>query len=191
MTAQIEINPTTLAKYKEIIDFIYEATAKPEGYSGSMSAFGIRPSYVAAELVARGVLKKSGTKTRPVYNWYSGAMAPTKNFYESVAKACVKKERDCSARSVAKKKAAEKALPTPTIQENAIDVVLEPIDEKPIRTVDISVIPDNELIDELKRRGVNLIPEPTPREMMERLAALGYKGKLTIIRTETIDIEKF
>lgn len=188
MTAQIEINPTTLAKYKEIIDFIYEATAKPEGYSGAMSAFGTRPYYVAAELVARGVLKKSGTKTRPVYNWYSSAMAPTKNFYESVAKACVKKERDCSARSVAKKKAAEKASPIQPVQETT-DVVLEPIDEKP--TVDISVIPDDELICELKRMGMNLIPEPTEDEMMERLAALGYKGKLTITRTETIDIENF
>lgn len=188
MTAQIEINPTTLAKYKEIIDFIYEATAKPEGYSGAMSAFGTRPSYVAAELVARGVLKKSGTKTRPVYNWYSGAMAPTKNFYESVANACVKKERDCSARSVAKKKAAEKTEPIQPVQETTA-VVLEPIDEKP--TVDISVIPDDELIGELKKRGVNLIPEPTETEMMKRLADLGFKGELTRTHIETFDIGKY
>lgn len=49
----------------------------------------------------------------------------------------------------------------------------------------------SELRDELNRRGVKLIAEPTPREMMERLAKLGYKGKLTITRTETIDIENF
>ena len=48
-----------------------------------------------------------------------------------------------------------------------------------------------ELAEELARRGVKLIPEPTPREMMERLAKLGYKGKLTVTRIETIDIENF
>ena len=49
----------------------------------------------------------------------------------------------------------------------------------------------DELSDELKKRGVKLIPEPTPRAMMPRLAALGYKGKLTYTRVETIDIENF
>lgn len=49
----------------------------------------------------------------------------------------------------------------------------------------------DELVSEIKARGVNLIPEPSPREMMERLAALGYKGKLTYTRVETIDIENF
>lgn len=48
-----------------------------------------------------------------------------------------------------------------------------------------------DLVAEIKARGVKLIPEPTPREMMERLAALGYKGKLTYTRVETVDIENF
>lgn len=49
----------------------------------------------------------------------------------------------------------------------------------------------DELRDELISRGGNLVPKPTPREMMQELARLGYKGKLTFTRIETIDIENF
>ena len=47
-----------------------------------------------------------------------------------------------------------------------------------------------ELVAELQRRGYKLMADPTPRELMLRLKAMGYDGDITIQRTETINIGK-
>lgn len=152
----INLNNTTLSKYKDIIDFIYEATVKPEGYTGALCAFGTRYGYVAAEMVARGVLAKTGTKMKPVYKW-TPAMCPTESFYESVASACVMKERDMSARSFAKKAALKKK--TQSIDENVtqhnndIPVVVNGSVDKKECCAGIDKYTDSELWEELKRRG--------------------------------------
>lgn len=47
-----------------------------------------------------------------------------------------------------------------------------------------------EMVAELQRRGYKLLADPTPRELMLRLKAMGYDGDITIQRTETINIGK-
>lgn len=150
----INLNSATLGKYKEIIDFIYEATVKPEGYTGSLCAFGTRYGYVSAEMVARGVLVKTGTKMKPTYKW-TPAMSPTKAFYESIASACVMKERETYARSAAKKKGLKKDVPQVKEEdpiEPTVPIVNELLDGiQP--SAGIEKFSDVELWEELKRRG--------------------------------------
>ena len=50
---------------------------------------------------------------------------------------------------------------------------------------------DADLINELKNRAKTFLLNPTPRDMMQALAALGYKGKLEITQTHVIDINNF
>lgn len=47
-----------------------------------------------------------------------------------------------------------------------------------------------ELVAELQRRGYKLMADPTPRELMLRLKAMGYDGELTYTKVEKIDISK-
>lgn len=47
-----------------------------------------------------------------------------------------------------------------------------------------------ELVAELQRRGYKLLADPTPRELMLRLKAMGYDGELTYTKVEKINISK-
>lgn len=49
----------------------------------------------------------------------------------------------------------------------------------------------DELKAELRARIKNLVINPTPREMMEALAHLGYRGKLEYTQVHVIDINNF
>lgn len=55
----------------------------------------------------------------------------------------------------------------------------------------LGTLSDATLVEELKRRGKNICLDMTPRSAMEYLASMGYKGKLTFTRVETIDITNF
>ena len=50
---------------------------------------------------------------------------------------------------------------------------------------------DAELLNELKARAKNIMLNPTPRDMMQALANLGYKGKLEYTQVHVIDINNF
>ncbi len=49
----------------------------------------------------------------------------------------------------------------------------------------------DELKQEIKSRVSNLVINPTPREMMETLAKMGYRGKLEYTQVHVIDITNF
>lgn len=54
----------------------------------------------------------------------------------------------------------------------------------------LSKFSKEELVAELQRRGYKLLADPTPRELMLRLKAMGYDGELTYTKVEKIDIGK-
>lgn len=117
---------------KKHIDFIYELTK--EGYDGSMSSFGSATlTKVSAELVSRGVLKKSRKGVHFHYVWVANC-APTDTFYKNVAKSISDHQKEIDA-----KRRAEKP------------VVVEKIVEKSLSDYSIQ-----ELWDELKSRGVQI-----------------------------------
>ena len=117
---------------KKHIDFIYELTK--EGYAGSMSSFGSATlTKVSAELVSRGVLKKSRKGVHFHYVWAANC-APTDTFYKNVAKSISDHQKEIDA-----KRRAEKP------------VVVEKIVEKSLSAYSIQ-----ELWDELKSRGVQI-----------------------------------
>ena len=117
---------------KKHIDFIYELTK--EGYAGSMSSFGSATlTKVSAELVSRGVLKKSRKGVHFHYVWAANC-APTDTFYKNVAKSISDHQKEIDA-----KRRAEKP------------VVVEKIVEKSLSDYSIQ-----ELWDELKSRGVQI-----------------------------------
>lgn len=55
----------------------------------------------------------------------------------------------------------------------------------------LSRFSEEELKAELKARTGSLVINPTPREMMEALAKLGYRGKLEYTQIHVIDINNF
>lgn len=117
---------------KKHIDFIYELTK--EGYAGSMSSFGSATlTKVSAELVSRGVLKKSRKGVHFHYVWAANC-APTDTFYKNVAKSISDHQKEIDA-----KRRAEKP------------VMVEKIVEKALSAYSIQ-----ELWDELKSRGVQI-----------------------------------
>ena len=117
---------------KKHIDFIYELTK--EGYAGSMSSFGSATlTKVSAELVSRGVLKKTRKGVHFHYVWAANC-APTETFYKNVAKSISDHQKEIDA-----KRRAEKP------------VVVEKIVEKSLSAYSIQ-----ELWDELKSRGVQI-----------------------------------
>lgn len=152
----INIDSGTLGKFKEIIDFIYEATVKPEGYTGSLGSHGSRYGLVCAEMVRRGILVRTGTIIKPTYKW-TPAMSPTKAFYESIASACVMREREATARCYAKRAAQKKKNQSVednvTLNNNDTPVVVnDSVDNKECCS-GIENFSDAELWEELKRRG--------------------------------------
>lgn len=121
---------------KKHIDFIYELTK--EGYDGSMSSFGSATlTKVSAELVSRGVLKKSRKGVHVHYVWAANC-APTETFYKNVAKSISdhQKEIDTKRRSKV---------------ENQPAIVVEKNRGEPLSSYSIQ-----ELWDELKSRGVQI-----------------------------------
>ena len=46
----------------------------------------------------------------------------------------------------------------------------------------------SQLLDELRKRGCNMVRKPTPREMMVALHEAGFTGKLQYTKVETVDI---
>lgn len=131
MTHTVNIRKSSLARFKDIVDFIYEATAKPGGYAGSFAKHGTRTGYVAREMLNRGILKNEGTKHAPVYVWYSGAMAPTKVLYSSIAESVLVMERE----SAAKNKAEKKEKPAQAVEDAPkAEVVVEAVADAGVDT---------------------------------------------------------
>lgn len=47
----------------------------------------------------------------------------------------------------------------------------------------------DQLLSELKRRGLEIMASPTPRELMVRLKKLGYEGELRYVETKVINLK--
>ena len=76
---EISVSKKTLSKFKEIVDFIYEATVPEAGYVGSFNKYGTRFRYTVQEMVKRGILTRSvehGHRT-PTYRWFNASQHPT------------------------------------------------------------------------------------------------------------------
>lgn len=99
----------SLAKIKEIVDFIYEQTSKEGGYKGSFYPLGTRPSLVSRVMLNKGVLIKSGTTNKPIYSWNPKCMKPTELFYKNVLKE-VREIESGYVKNYAKKEVDEKDL---------------------------------------------------------------------------------
>lgn len=117
-----KVSKERLESTKQHVDFIYELCK--DGYEGSFSTFGVPMQKVKAELVKRGVLDKTKTAPRTfTYKWVA-SMAPTNQFYKSVAIAIGTKQSLYDASYKCKKKSVEqdetpvvKALSDYTIEE--------------------------------------------------------------------------
>ena len=183
MEQDIKVTSNTLVKVKEIVDFLFEATVTEGGYKGGWSKYSTRFRKIAHILVKRGVLIKEGNQMHTTYKWNNAAMCPTKPFYKSVAQEMVKGEREVMARSYQKKKrekahaeseaqkaavAAEKEsvreeVPVEVVpfagghdsgQETAMGVQYK---ENPLLKPDMRAFTEQELWDELKRRGARIV----------------------------------
>ena len=74
----------SLAKIKELVDFIYEQTSQEGGYKGAFNPLGTRAYIVSRVMLNKGVLIKSGTTGKPIYSWNPKCMKPTELFYKNV-----------------------------------------------------------------------------------------------------------
>ena len=62
------------------------------------------------------------------------------------------------------------------------------IKSKP-RKPNLARVSTDDLLTELQKRQVRLSKvEPTPRELMQKLYKMGYRGSLKIVREETVDL---
>ena len=85
------------------VDTIYDFTR--EGFNGSFSQFkNSRLNAVVAELVRRGVLRKTGNRRHIHYEW-AVAMAPNKTFYKSVEEVIYKQQRERDKKYAPKRRA--------------------------------------------------------------------------------------
>ena len=149
MTHDIQPGNSTMKTIKEKVDFIYELTSTPEGYSGSLHNNGVLFSYVATILLKRGILIKSGPFKNPNYKWFNPAMVPTKNLYKTIAVEVIEKERVYYNNSRNKQRNSKASAPAPTpVQEEPKVEQAVVVRENPLAGYSI-----NELWDELKSRG--------------------------------------
>ena len=147
-----------MANVKEIVDEIYDLTGM-SSYHGSFASKKSRYRHIVSILLKRGSLIRSGHKNEPIYEWNKVAMAPTKQFYRSVAEQLVTEERESTARWDKKKRMEKdqekKGEPLPIVGIDVSDgmPVINPVE----RLDDvIQNIPDQQLWDELKRRGFGI-----------------------------------
>lgn len=184
MEQEIRVTSQTLLKVKEMVDFIYEATAAEGGYKGGWSKYSGRFKKVATILSKRGVIVHSGYKDNIVYTWNKVATPPTKVFYKSVAQELLngekgarnryrqklRRQRDALKRAEAEKAAVEAekerrqaevlaASSQPAVgaesgQGTAMGVQYK---ENPLLKPDLRAFTDQELWDELKRRGARIV----------------------------------
>ena len=131
----VDVSSSTLKKVKEIVDFIYGVTIG-EGSSGGWGKYSSRTQLIVKILVARGILQRTGPKPRPHYVWVA-TMAPTATLYRSIAESTVIQERENMKKQSARKKKRDKE-----VKEEAF--------------VSLASFQDQELWDELKRRGYSI-----------------------------------
>lgn len=153
MTQDITVANSTMKIVREKVDFIFELTNTENGYTGSLHAgYGTRFSEVATILTRRGCILKSGHTNNPNYKWFNPTVAPTKNFYLSIAKEMVAKERERTSNWYKKhKKKTEAAKP---VEEPAPAVAKEV--EPPVvrfKRDSLHSYSIQELWNELKSRG--------------------------------------
>lgn len=102
---EIVVLPKTLAQVKEIVDDIHVRTSMDGGHHGGLWKMGARYASVWKIMLDVGSIIKSGHDQKPIYTWNPVAMAPTKQFYKTVAEKLVKKERAYASKSRDKKDA--------------------------------------------------------------------------------------
>ena len=166
MEQEIRVTSQTLLKVKEMVDFIYEATAAEGGYKGGWSKYSGRFKKVATILSKRGVIVHSGYKDNIVYTWNKVATPPTKVFYKSVAQELLKGEKGARNRYRQKLRRQREALKkaAQTVDEKPLVVIPQEQSEGRVQgtTALQYVYPlehytDQELWDELKRRGARIV----------------------------------
>ena len=144
-----EANPKTVKKVKEAVDFIYGAT-QGNGTPGGWQKYPARVRAAVSIMIQRGILVKEGHPRSPIYRW-AVAPAPTKTLYQSIANEVVARERACCQRHREKRRKAAPAAPAKPKEE----IVLRPLDiaVEVKSDPDMAKFSDQELWDELKRRG--------------------------------------
>lgn len=107
---EIVVLPKTLAQVKEIVDDIYVRSSMDGGHHGGLWKMGARYANVGKIMLDVGSIIKSGHDQKPIYTWNPVAMAPTKQFYKTVAEKMVMKERAYASKSRGKKSDDKKEL---------------------------------------------------------------------------------
>lgn len=129
-----------LKRVKDIIDDIYVKTSAEGGYRGKFKDMTSRVRQIAALLRKREILQTSGYRENIIWTWNPVAMEPTDTLYKSIAKEVSKKESEY-AKNWRDRQDAKKMLTESIIEESMSDM---------------SRYSDQELWDELKRRGYSI-----------------------------------
>lgn len=153
---KVSLSSKTLKQFKEIVDYIYEATIV--GHVGKFTG-GTRLQCSVREMVKRGILLRTFENGLliPTYKWFNPATHPTETLYRSIAGAIVLTERKYAktANANRKAKAAKKA-------EGIVTDIISPDTRQPV--VNEALSNDNPLEDysvqmlwdELRRRGCTI-----------------------------------
>lgn len=155
---KVSLSSKTLKQFKEIVDYIYEATVADGGHVVAFNG-GTRLRCSANEMVRRGILLRTyenGYKI-PTYKWFNAASHPTAPLYQSIGGAVVLLERKYAKTATAnrKAKAAKKAegivteIVSPDTREPVVNEVLS--NDNPLEDYSVQM-----LWDELRRRGCTI-----------------------------------
>lgn len=146
MTEKVNVSPKMLKDVKDAVELIYEITQ--EEYREGFKKEGKLFSRVAAELVKRGSLIKTGDRRWATFKWNPVAMKPTKLFIASVAEKLAEERRAWNKnhreRTKAKNNPDMNQIETEREKQEA-GVVLD--------TPSLAQYTIQELWDEIKRRG--------------------------------------
>lgn len=144
---------TWLPVVKKTVDSVYEYLIQhPDGIGMSAMEYGKRGARVCSKLVSRGIISKEGLGRGKgwKYRW-EATMAPTKVLYGSIAQQLYDEDRIHKANSRKRAVASSRSVPEQVVPQ----VIATPAPElKP--GVDLSVISDQVLWEELKRRGYTI-----------------------------------
>ena len=152
------ISKRTMNAIRDNIDFIHGLTSGEDGYTGSLHDIGGRVYEITREMLSRGVLIKSYVgKGKKLYNyrWNVNAMAPTNEFYKSIAKAVIKHERDAHTRRREQAKSNLPVVPE-TIREDSTSKTQDTLFHQENQILPLAGFTSGELWDELKRRGATI-----------------------------------
>ena len=159
----MENNKTFLGRIKDAVDLVYLlVTDAPDGYKDGFSTYNFLVKRVVSVLVGRKILhredagcnRKSGRCF--IYKWTSN-MAPTDHLYKVVMGDVRAKKRSENQKRYRNADKPNGLTPVSVVIEEAKEipapVIEQVLEAKKQYVVDLKRVPDQELWDELKRRG--------------------------------------